>query len=63
MRLTKSGKARTNYALNKKYALNNEQHLTTNFYGIIVIISLFLGEKDCTDTWYNMDILGYNNNM
>ena len=26
-----------NYALNKKYALNNEQRLTTSFYGMLKI--------------------------
>ena len=36
MCLTKSGKARTNYVLNKKYALNSEQCLITGFYGTIV---------------------------
>ena len=32
------GKTSKNYALNKKYALNNEQRLTTSFYGIIIIL-------------------------
>ena len=31
-----------NYALNKEYALNSEQHLTTSFYGIM------FSEHTCT---------------